>query len=191
MNFHIVRNFLFVIVLFGLSGLSVAQSGESQRRVQIGDTVQVQVLGEDELTVDIPVNETGVFIYPLLGEIALLGKTIVDIQSMIANGLRGDFLINPQVNVNVIPVEESEEIAEELPEGVYIYGEVRRNGQYRFQDDLTISKAIVLAGGFTNRAARNRVTVVSNDSEDQTPARVKLDYVLQPGDIVNVPRRFF
>jgi len=185
----ILTSFL-VIWLLSLSGHVLAQQ-DDQYRLQVGDTVQIQVLGEDDLSMNIPVNETGVFIYPLLGEIELLDKTIVDIQSIITGGLKGDYLIDPQVNVNVEFAEVSDdELAAALPEGIYINGEVATNGQFAFQEGLTVNKAIVRAGGFTDRAARNKVTVVTNQGE-QEPKRVKLDYILQPGDVVNVPRRFF
>lgn len=178
-------------LLLGISGLSFAQDENDQYRLKVGDTVQIQVLGEDDLSMNVPVNETGVFIYPLLGEIELIDKTIVDIQNFITEGLRGDYLIDPQVNVNVEVAEVPEEVlAADLPEGVYIDGEVASSGQVPFQEGLTISKAIVLVGGFTERAARNKITVISNEGE-QKPKRVKLDYILKPGDIVNVPRRFF
>ena len=182
---------LVIAFLLSFSSAVLAQENNEQYRIQVGDTVQIEVIGEDELTVEVPVNETGTFLYPLLGEIKLVDKTIVEIQSTITNGLRGDYLLNPKVNVNV-ELEEltEEEIAAELPEGFYINGEVLSNGQFEFQEGLTINKAIVLAGGFTERAARKRVTVVSNDG-DQKPKRVKLDYILKPGDIINVPRRFF
>ena len=182
---------LVIAFLLSFSSAVLAQENNEQYRIQVGDTVQIEVIGEDELTVEVPVNETGTFLYPLLGEIKLVDKTIVEIQSTITNGLRGDYLLNPKVNVNV-ELEEltEEEIAAELPEGFYINGEVLSNGQFEFQEGLTINKAIVLAGGFTARAARKRVTVVSNDG-DQKPKRVKLDYILKPGDIINVPRRFF
>ena len=182
----------FIIAfLLSFSSTVLAQENNEQYRIQVGDTVQIEVIGEDELTVDVPVNETGTFLYPLLGEIELVDKTIVEIQSTITNGLRGDYLLNPKVNVNVELEELTvEEIAAELPEGFYINGEVVTNGQFEFQEGLSINKAIVLAGGFTERAARKRVTVVSNDG-DQKPKRVKLDYILKPGDIINVPRRFF
>ena len=182
---------LAITFLLSFSSAVLAQENNEQYRIQVGDTVQIEVIGEDELTVEVPVNETGTFLYPLLGEIKLVDKTIVEIQSTITNGLRGDYLLNPKVNVNV-ELEEltEEEIAAELPEGFYINGEVLSNGQFEFQEGLTINKAIVLAGGFTARAARKRVTVVSNDG-DQKPKRVKLDYILKPGDIINVPRRFF
>lgn len=182
---------LVIAFLLSFSSAVLAQENNEQYRIQVGDTVQIEVIGEDELTVEVPVNETGIFLYPLLGEIELVDKTIVEIQSTITNGLRGDYLLNPKVNVNVeIPELTEEEIAAELPEGFYINGEVVTNGQFEFQEGLTINKAIVLAGGFTERAARKRVTVVSNEG-DQNPKRVKLDYILKPGDIINVPRRFF
>ena len=182
---------LVITFLLSFSSAVLAQENNEQYRIQVGDTVQIEVIGEDELTVEVPVNETGTFLYPLLGEIKLVDKTIVEIQSTITNGLRGDYLLNPKVNVNVEIAElTEEEIAAELPEGFYINGEVLSNGQFEFQEGLTINKAIVLAGGFTARAARKRVTVVSNDG-DQKPKRVKLDYILKPGDIINVPRRFF
>jgi len=182
---------LVIAFLLSFSSAVLAQENNEQYRIQVGDTVQIEVIGEDELSVEVPVNETGTFLYPLLGEIELVDKTIVEIQSTITNGLRGDYLLNPKVNVNVeIPELTEEEIAAELPEGFYINGEVVTNGQFEFQEGLTINKAIVLAGGFTERAARKRVTVVSNEG-DQNPKRVKLDYILKPGDIINVPRRFF
>lgn len=186
---------LITTLLLSFSIASLAQEDiqqeNEQYRLKVGDTVQIQVIGEDELTMNVPVNETGTFIYPLLGEIELLEKSIVDIQTVITEGLRGDYLIDPQVNVNVELAEVLPEVAAaDLPEGIYINGEVATKGQFPFQEGLTISKAIVLAGGFTERAARNKVTVVSNEG-DQKPKRVKLDYILKPGDIITVPRRFF
>lgn len=177
--------------LLGFANVSKAQDEDGSYRLKVGDTVQIQVIGEADLTMDVPVNETGVFIYPLLGEVKLLDKTIVDIQSIITEGLRGDYLIDPQVNVNVqFALINEDGTLIELPEGVYINGEVRNSGQYPFQENLTVGKAIVLAGGFTDRAARTKVTVVTNDG-DQKPKRVDPEHILKPGDVVNVPRRFF
>jgi len=182
---------LLTVSLLSISSAVLAQEDKEQYRIKVGDTVQIQVIGEEELTVDVPVNETGIFLYPLLGEIELIDKTIVDIQNYITEGLRGDYLLDPKVNVNVELAEVTEEeLAAEQPEGFYINGEVVSNGQFVFQKGLTVNKAIVLAGGFTERAARKKVTVISNEG-DQKPKRVKLDYILKPGDIINVPRRFF
>lgn len=148
--------------------------------VGVGDTIVIEVFGEAELSTEIRVDETGTFIYPYLGKLEVLGKSLGEIQSMIVTGLKGDYLIDPKVNVTIDSYRE-----------VYISGEVVRGGSFSYQPGLSISKVVVLAGGFTERAARNRIKVVSEGTDSSKGKRVSMDYVLQPGDIVTVPRRFF
>ncbi len=60
-----------------------------------------------------------------------------------------------------------------------------------YEKGLTIHKAVTMAGGFTEKAAKNRTKVlrVINGQEETIP--VKLDDPVHPNDIIVVPQRFF
>ncbi len=74
---------------------------------------------------------------------------------------------------------------------LYLNGEVSRPGDYMYEKGLTIHKAITMAGGFTQKAAKNRTKVLRmiNGQEESIP--VKLDDPVYPNDIIVVPQRFF
>lgn len=74
---------------------------------------------------------------------------------------------------------------------VYVDGEVKRAGDYPFQRDLTVHKAITMAGGVTDKASLSSAKILRkvNGREETIPAT--LDGPLQPEDIIVVPRSFF
>ena len=77
---------------------------------------------------------------------------------------------------------------------VYLHGEVNRPGEYQFRPDLTVEKAVVLAGGFSLRAAKSRVSVSRYTDDQEVPEvmkRVPLYLLVQPGDIINVGASWF
>ena len=58
---------------------------------------------------------------------------------------------------------------------IYLNGEVRRPGEYMYEKGLTVHKGIMMAGGFTEKAAESRTKLlrVINGQEETIP--VKLD----------------
>jgi polysaccharide export outer membrane protein len=83
---------------------------------------------------------------------------------------------------------------------VYVQGEVKTPGQVKFTRDLTILRAIAQAGGFTQLAAPNRVTLLREEDGKKSNTRVKVsdmidepsrDIPLRPNDIIIVPQRLF
>ena len=77
---------------------------------------------------------------------------------------------------------------------VYLHGEVNRPGEYLFRRGLTVEKAVVLAGGFTLRASRKKVSVsrvVEGESEPQKIKKVPLYLPIEPGDIIDVGASWF
>ena len=99
-------------------------------------------------------------------------------ERVISNGLRGDYLINPEVTVR---------IEEYRP--FFLNGEVNRPGSYEYQPGLTLEKALALAGGLSPRAARGKVEVKRADSD--TFVRIRMNDPVYPDDIINVPASFF
>jgi polysaccharide export outer membrane protein len=76
-------------------------------------------------------------------------------------------------------------------ESVYVFGEVKNPGSYPIQPGMTVLQALSLAGGLTQYAAANRLEVSRLVSGAKKKIKVKLDDMIQPGDTVVVPERFF
>jgi polysaccharide export outer membrane protein len=74
---------------------------------------------------------------------------------------------------------------------VYVNGEVKKAGDYPYEKGLTIHKAITMAGGFTDKAAKGRTRVLRIIEGKEKTIDVGLDSLILPEDIVVVPRSFF
>jgi polysaccharide export outer membrane protein len=77
---------------------------------------------------------------------------------------------------------------------VYLHGEVNRPGEYLFRRGLTVEKAVVLAGGFTLRASRKKISVSRAVDPESTPEKLKkvpLFLPIEPGDIIDVGASWF
>ncbi|MGD8914101.1 MAG: SLBB domain-containing protein, partial [Candidatus Thiodiazotropha sp.] len=69
-------------------------------------------------------------------------------------------------------------------------GEVKNPGGYGYRDGLTVHKAVSLAGGFSERANKNKISITHEDSNDEVEG-VKLNDQVRPGDVINVKESFF
>ena len=76
-------------------------------------------------------------------------------------------------------------------EVVYVFGEVREPGSYPIQEGMTVLQALSLAGGSTEFAALNRLTVMRVVDGEQVEIRVRLDDLVQRDDTIRVPVKFF
>ena len=74
---------------------------------------------------------------------------------------------------------------------VYLLGEVKNPGSYAIQSGMTVLQAFSLAGGVTQYGAPNRVEVIRLIKGVKKTVKVKLDDLVQPGDTIVVPERFF
>jgi len=156
-------------------------SGLSIYKLSAGDVISIRVLGEDDLNREkIRLTDAGSISYPALGEIRVLNMTIGDLEKIITDGLRGRFLVNPKVSV---------QIDEYRP--FYINGMVDKPGGYPFQPGLTVRKAASLAGGFKERASVNKVFIIRESDPAQRSQNASLNSPVYPGDIVTVEESFF
>jgi polysaccharide export outer membrane protein len=77
-------------------------------------------------------------------------------------------------------------------ESVYVTGHVKAPGPYVIEGSLTIRQAIAMAGGPTDRGAINRVRIFRRAGDTvQQVKNVKLSDLVQPGDTIEVPQRYF
>jgi polysaccharide export outer membrane protein len=74
---------------------------------------------------------------------------------------------------------------------VYIFGEVKNPAAYPIKTDTTVLQALSLAGGVTPNGAINRTKIIRIVEGDKKEISVKLTAIVQPGDTIMVPERYF
>ncbi|MGD8110917.1 polysaccharide biosynthesis/export family protein [Vibrio sp. TRT 17S01] len=157
----------FQLLLVGLLSINSAIAADSLYKIGAGDTIRIKVYGEDTLSMDeLKIDNRESIDYPYLGEIQLGGKTLEQLQKEITNGLKGDYLIDPKVNVAIVRYR-----------NVYINGLVNAPGGYEYEPGLTVQKAISLAGGVMSkyrRSAKAYITKASDGSKYQNLSNKEL-----------------
>lgn len=122
------------------------------------------------------------------------GVTVTRQGSIVASDLKLDSELSIQSG-DIISVENDIGVALDEPAFyVYLHGEVKRPGEYSFRRGLTVEKAVVLAGGFTLRASRKRISVSRIVEGQQQPKKIKkvpLYMPVEPGDIIDVGASWF
>jgi polysaccharide export outer membrane protein len=76
-------------------------------------------------------------------------------------------------------------------ETIYIFGQVKNPSAYAIQKDTTVLQALSLAGGVTENGAMNRIEIQRIVNGEMKKLRVKLNDLVQPGDTIIVPERYF
>lgn len=74
----------------------------------------------------------------------------------------------------------------------FVMGEVKSPGTYKLEEGMTVTKAISIAGGFTDKASKGKIKILRNDETGKhVEHKAKSSETIQPQDIVQVPQRFF
>jgi protein involved in polysaccharide export with SLBB domain len=177
-----MARFLFLFFAVFISSLATAQLSElSTYKLGSGDMISIRVLGEDDLKRErVRLSDAGTISFPVLGEIRVKGLTVGALEDYITKGLKGRYLLNPQVNITI-----------DEYRNFFVNGMVEKPGGYPFAPGLTVRKAISIAGGFKERAARDKISIIRDDDPNQIPKKVDLNVAVQPGDILTIEESFF
>jgi len=172
---------LLACLLLSLNGLQAAdETARDNYRLGTGDNIRIHVFQEEDLSLETRISDTGSISYPLLGIIRVSGLTIAQLEDRISKGLKGDYLINPRVNVSIADYRE-----------FFVNGEVKKPGAYPYVPGLTIRKAISIAGGFEERADKENLMILHEDNPKGEPQKIGIDAKIRPGDILTVEQSFF
>ncbi|NQZ48903.1 MAG: polysaccharide export protein [Moritella sp.] len=144
-----------------------------------GDQIEFKVYGQDDLTVNTLLSNSGLINYPFLGQIKVTGLSVKKVEQLIYRGLVGDYLIEPNVYVHVTQYRP-----------FYIHGEVNKPGGYSYQPGMTVNQAIALAGGLTDRASEEKVFIYKESDKDKQ-INASLTYRVNAGDTITIEQRFF
>nr|WP_205523485.1 polysaccharide biosynthesis/export family protein [Rhodopseudomonas sp. BR0C11] len=158
-----------------------APSGaEPAYRLDAGDRLRVVVYGQEGLTNTYAIDAAGSITMPLIGAVPARGRTPAGLAAEITARLRRGFIREPSVAVEV-----------ESYRPFFILGEVTAPGQYPYVPHMSVESAVAIAGGFTPRAQRDRVTVTHPEGGGMVREVVPLGTPLSPGDTVYVGERWF
>lgn len=153
----------------------------SSYKLGSGDVISIRVFGEEDFTREkVRLNDAGTVPFPVLGEIAVLGRTVGEIERLITEKLKDGYLVNPKVTVWI-----------EEYRSFFINGMVERPGAYPYQPGLTVRRAVSIAGGFKERASQSKMFVVREKDVRQKPTKVELQSEVGPGDTITIEESFF
>jgi len=149
-------------------------------KLDAGDKLRVVVYGQEGLTNTYAIDAAGSITMPLIGSVPARGRTPSGLAAGISAKLRNGYIRDPSVAV---------EIDSYRP--FFILGEVQAPGQYPYVPNMTVESAVAIAGGFSPRAKRDRVTLTHTDGSGTSRYVVPLGTALGPGDTVQVGERWF
>ncbi|MEP3052154.1 MAG: polysaccharide biosynthesis/export family protein [Erythrobacter sp.] len=150
------------------------------------ETLGIEVLGAELMSGTFLTDERGQIEYPLLGLIDFSGRSPSEAARLIADGLRGRYVLNPQVRI----------IPADFPEPtISVGGQVSRPGPYPAAGRQTLLRAVNAAGGLNEFAKLDDVLVMRTVDSQNYIGLYNLaaiqrgnysDPVLYPNDIVMV-----
>ena len=168
----------------------------SDYHLGVDDLVQINVWGNDELSVEMPVRPDGKISMPLIGDVQAGGRTPKQVAEDIRVRLSG-YIRNPNVTVILTELRSHEYLSR-----VRVTGAVNSPVSLPYRQGMTVIDAILAAGGVNEYAATSSAKLYRRRNGKTYVLRVNLEailedgqlntnYDLQPGDIITVPERLF
>jgi polysaccharide export outer membrane protein len=130
-----------------------------------GDVLRINVYQSPDLSLDARVAESGLISYPLLGQVNVGGRSVAQVETAIADGLKkGNFIRAPQVAVLLVQVRGNQ---------ASVLGMANRPGRYPIEvKGMRLSELLALAGGV---APGGSEIVTLSGQRDGKPFRLKAD----------------
>ncbi|MEJ2403372.1 MAG: polysaccharide export protein [Candidatus Thiodiazotropha sp.] len=141
-----------------------------------GDTLNVFVWGDQELTTDVVVRPDGLITTPLVEDLPASGKTPTELARDLEARL-SRFVKNPKVTVSV------RQFVGRYTEQVRVVGQASQPQSIPFREGMTLLDVIIEVGGLTEFASGNKATIVRKVGKETKQYRVRLDDLIRDGDI--------
>ncbi len=157
-----------------------------------GDTLNIVVWREEELSAEVPVRPDGRISTPLVEDIQAAGQTPSELGANLETVL-SEYLRTPKVSVIVT--------GQGAANQVQVIGEVNSPQSLSYRDGLKVLDVIVAVGGLTDFAAGNRSNLVRQTENGQVECLLRLKGLMTgdltqnidvyPGDVIVVPETRF
>ena len=171
---------------------------DNSRKLGAGDRLSYRVVQEKRAPLSLMVTDSGEVEVPLIGRVRASGRTCKELAEAIKPMLQREYFIHATVIIGL-------DAASLKSRGtVHVSGQVHTQGSIELppEDRLTVSKAILKAGGFAEFSDSRKVKLVRNKSGGSvetiivdvdavlTKGQIDKDPILQPDDRIIVPRKF-
>lgn len=194
-----------LLAFLAASGATLAQEADGARGafeqqgdlylIGPGDTLQIAVWQEPELSVTVPVRPDGRITTPLVEDVVAVGKTTTQLADEIEEAL-STYIRSPVVSVVV------QEFVGMVTEQIRVIGRGIENGTVPYVNGMTVLQVVLQMGGLNEFAAGDRSRVIREVDGETVEIRVRLDDLMnkgrtgedipvRPGDILSVPEARF
>ena len=176
------------------TNLIVAQ----EQRLGPGDKVSYRVIEDQEEPKSLTITDSGHLEVPYLGPVHAIGKTTQQLAGEVKTLLEKDLYYRATVVIGLELVNKTRVTGK-----VYVTGQVRNKGAFEIPagETMTVGKAIVQAGGFSDFSDKKNVKLVRKGGDGKTQTfvinvvevwekgKLEKDMVVQPDDMIVVPAR--
>ncbi len=145
------RRLLAISAIFGLAQLSITEGARAEPYLlQRGDVLELTVVGFADLHQQIPIDVDGNAMFPLVGAVPAVGRTIDEINTTIKAQLPLHGIVIPGTTggATISPPADSVSVNIAQYHPVYVSGDVSHPGEQPYRPSLTVRQAIVLAGDY-------------------------------------------
>ena len=160
-----------------------------------GDGLQIFVWGHDDLTTAVTVRPDGNISTPLVEDLPASGKTPTQLARLVEERL-SEFVRTPQVTVIV------QNFVGEYGRQVRVVGQAAEPQSLAYREGMTLLDLLISVGGLSEFAAGNRAKLVRKVNGEEQVIRVRLDDLvnkgdleqnvrIRPGDVLIIPESFF
>ena len=171
-----------------------AKAADNDYIIGPGDTIQVFVWRNAELSVTVPVRPDGKISTPLVENMVAVGKTAPQLARDL-EGVLAEYVRSPKVNIIVTTAASAFSL-------VKIVGQVMHPQALPYREGMTVLDAILAVGGLNQFASGNRARIVRVEHGQETTIHVKVanlvnngdvreNVPLKPGDVLVVPQSIF
>jgi len=159
-----------------------------------GDSLEVFVWRNPELSVTVPVRPDGKISTPLVEDMVAVGKTPPQLARDMEKVL-SEYVREPKVNIIVTTAASAYSL-------VKVVGQVQHPSALPYREGMRVLDAILAVGGLTQFASGNRARIVRIENGKETIIHVKVadlvnsgdvkqNALLKPGDVLVVPQSIF
>ncbi len=160
-----------------------------------GDTLQIFIWGNSDLSATVPVRPDGRITVPLVEDLVASGRSSTQLARELEVHL-AEYVKNPVVSVVVTG------FVGRYSEQVRVVGEASEPQMLPYRANMTLLDVMIEVGGLTEYAAGNRASIVRNMGSEKKQFRVYLDDLIKdgeisknvkiyPGDVLIIPEAWF
>lgn len=138
---------------------------------------------------DFIVDADGAILYPYVGKVPVAGRQVAEVMELVVTRLKDGWFRNPMISVTLKSAQNQQ---------FTVFGAVKNPMNYAYVPSITILEALAKAGGLSEKADANEVTILRKVNGQSLRMRVSIPDVIEgktpnffvlPGDIIIVRER--